>query len=118
VRAFIEAARALGSTLGFIPCIPIVIDRESAELLLSFTTLVLPPGYLEGILAAGDRPDGVRTAGIAAAVELGRGFLGIDGVVGVNLSGGSTPDRAVEFATALAEIGVGIRESPQDGGGS
>ncbi|CAN5389986.1 methylenetetrahydrofolate reductase [soil metagenome] len=107
VRAFIEATRALGSTLGFIPCIPIVIDRASAELLQSFTTLVLPPGYLDGILA-GDTPAAVRAAGIAAAVELGRGFLGIEGVVGVNLSGGSTPDRAVEFATALAEIGAGL----------
>ena len=105
VRVFIDSARALGSTLGFIPCIPIVIDRESAELLRSFTTLVLPSGYLDGILAAGDTPADVRAAGIAAAVELGRGFLGIDGVVGVNLSGGSTPDRAVEFARALAEIG-------------
>jgi len=109
VRAFIEAARALGSRMGFIPCIPIVIDRESAELLMSFTTLVLPDGYLDGILSASDLPGDVRAAGIAAAVELGRGFLGIDGVVGVNLSGGSTPDRAVEFATALAEIGRGLR---------
>jgi 5,10-methylenetetrahydrofolate reductase len=124
VRAFIEAARALGSTLGFIPCIPIVIDRESAELLQSFTTLVLPPGYLEGILAP-DTPAEVRAAGISAAVELGRGFLGIDGVVGVNLSGGSTPDRAVEFAMALAEIGralapsrTGFRLDPDEGGES
>ncbi len=105
VRVFIEAAQALGSGLGFIPCIPIVVDRESAELLQSFTTLVLPPGYLDGILAAND----VREAGIAAAVSLGRGFLAIDGVVGVNLSGGSTPDRAVEFARALAEIGSQLR---------
>jgi len=117
VRAFIEAARALGSRAGFIPCVPIVIDRESAELLLSFTTLVLPDGYLEGILAAGSE-EGVRAAGIAAAVELARGFLGIDGVVGVNLSGGGTPDRAVEFAQALAEIGRRIRKNLDDGSGS
>jgi 5,10-methylenetetrahydrofolate reductase len=110
VRMFIEAARALGSRLGFIPCIPIVIDRESAELLQSFTTLVLPPGYLDGILAGRTTAE-VRAAGIAAAVELGRGFLGVDGVVGVNLSGGSTPDRAVEFATALAEIGAQLRSN-------
>jgi 5,10-methylenetetrahydrofolate reductase len=105
VRTFIEATRTLGSALGFIPCIPIVIDRESAELLLSFTTLVLPAGYLEEILTASD----VRAAGIAAAVDLGRGFLAIDGVVGVNLSGGSTPDRSVEFAEALAQIGSLLR---------
>lgn len=109
VRAFIEAARALGSTLGFIPCIPIVVDRGSAELLRSFTTLVLPPGYLDGILAAEGTAGGVRAAGIAAAVELGRGFLGIDGVVGVNLSGGPGPGGELDFARALAEIGTGIR---------
>lgn len=111
VRSFIEAARALGSTMGFIPCIPVVIDRGSAELLQSFTTLVLPPGYLDGILAAAD----ARAAGIAAAVELGREFLGIDGVVGVNLSGGAGPGRALEFAEALAEIGRRIRNDGDDG---
>lgn len=104
VAAFVAAAQGLGVTLGFIPCIPIVIDRASAELLRSFTTLVLPPGYLEGILAAPD----AREAGIAAAVSLGREFLEIDGVVGVNLSGGAGPDRAVEFAEALAEIGASL----------
>lgn len=105
VAEFIAAARALGVTLGFIPCIPVVVDRDSAELLASFTTLVLPPGYLEGILAASD----VRAAGIEAAVALGRQLLEIDGVVGVNLSGGSGPDRALEFAGALAEVGGALR---------
>ncbi len=107
VRTFIGAARALGSRLGFIPCIPVVIDRGSAELLLSFTTLVLPPGYLEGILASDD----VFEAGAAAAVALGRGFLAIDGVVGVNLSGGGGPGRALEFAEALARIGRELQPS-------
>lgn len=110
VRAFIEAARALGSTVGFIPCIPIVVDRESAELLKSFTTLVLPEGYLEGILAA-ETPDAVRAAGIAAAVALGEGFLALDGVVGVNLSGGAGPGGELAFAQVLAEIGRQLRTS-------
>lgn len=107
VRAFVDAARALGVTLGFIPCIPIVVDRESAELLTTFTTLVLPPGYLEGILAAPD----VRAAGIEAAVALGRGFLALEGVVGVNLSGGAGPGGELAFAEALAEIGSFLRSS-------
>jgi 5,10-methylenetetrahydrofolate reductase len=112
VRAFIEAARALGATVGFVPCIPIVVDRESAELLQTFTTLVLPPGYLDGILAAGDgRAADVRAAGIAAAVSLGKGFLGIDGVVGVNLSGGAGPGGELAFAQVLAEIGQQLRTS-------
>lgn len=100
VASFIAEARTLGSTMGFIPCIPVVLDRASAELLATFTTLVLPPGYLDGILAAADP----REAGIAAAVELGRGFLALDGVVGVNLSGGTGPGRELEFARGLAEI--------------
>lgn len=100
VAAFLAEARALGVTVGFIPCIPVVLDHASAELLRSFTTLVLPPGFLERILAAPDP----RAEGIAAAVELGRGFLALDGVVGVNLSGGTGPGGELEFARALAEI--------------
>jgi hypothetical protein len=87
--------------MAFIPCIPIVVDRESAALLRSFTTLVLPEGYLDGILGASDP----FAAGVAAAVELGRAFLEIDGVVGVNLSGGAGPGREAWFADALATIG-------------
>jgi 5,10-methylenetetrahydrofolate reductase len=100
VATFIAEAHALGSKLGFIPCIPIVLDHDSAELLKSFTTLVLPPGYLDRILAAADP----RAEGIAAAVELGRGFQAIPGVVGVNLSGGTGFGGELEFARALAEI--------------
>ena len=100
VATFIREAQALGSKLGFIPCIPIVLDHDSAELLKSFTTLVLPPGYLDRILAAADP----RAEGIAAAVELGRGFQAIPGVVGVNLSGGTQAGGELEFARALAEI--------------
>ncbi len=110
VREFIAAAQALGVTVGFIPCIPIIADRESAELLKSFTTLVLPEGYLEGILAA-ESPDAVRAAGIAAAVALGEGFLALDGVVGVNLSGGTGPEHALAFAEVLAEVGSLLRRN-------
>jgi 5,10-methylenetetrahydrofolate reductase len=101
VAAFIAAARALGSRVGFIPCIPIVLDEGSANLLRSFTTLVLPPGYLEGILAAAD----VREAGIEAAVALSMAMLEIDGVVGVDLSGGAAPGDELDYARAVAEIG-------------
>lgn len=105
VATFIAESQALGSKLGFIPCIPIVLDRDSAELLKSFTTLVLPPGYLDRILAAADP----RAEGIAAAVELGRGFQQLPGVVGVNLSGGTQQGGELEFARALAEIGEALR---------
>lgn len=105
VADFVARAQDLGAAMGFIPCIPIVVDRESAELLRSFTTLVLPDGYLERILAAEDP----FTEGIETAVELGREFLAIDGVVGVNLSGGAGPGREAWFAEALAEIGGRLR---------
>jgi hypothetical protein len=80
--------------------VPIVVDRESAELLRSFTTLVLPEGYLDRILAARDP----FAEGIAAAVELARELLQIDGVRGINLSGGTGPGREAWFAEALARI--------------
>lgn len=110
------AARAGGGTgagggaggLGFVACVPVVVDRGSAELLKTFTTLVLPEGYLDRILGARD----VYAEGIAAAVELSQGLLDVEGVVGVNLSGGPERGRQVAFAEALAEIsdGVGVRE--------
>lgn len=101
VAEFIAAARSLGSGVGFIPCIPIVLDEGSANLLRSFTTLVLPPGYLDGILAARDR----REAGIEAAVALSVAMLAIDGVVGVDLSGGAAPGDELAYARDVAEIG-------------
>lgn len=101
VRRFIEAARARGSRAGFIPCLPVVLDAGSAALLRSFTTLVLPPGYVDGILAGRD----VRAAGIAAAVELGRALLQVEGVVGIDLSGGAAPGEERAYARAVAEIG-------------
>ena len=90
--------------MGFVPCIPIVLDRGSAELIESFPGLVLPDGYLDSILSAGDP----RAAGIAAAIELGHRFLAVPGVVGVNLSGGSVAGRETAFAEGLAAIGTGL----------
>ena len=100
VAEFVARAQDLGARMAFIPCIPIVVDRESAELLRTFTTLVLPGGYLERILAARDP----FTEGIAAAVELSHEMLAIEGVAGVNLSGGAGPGREAWFAEALATI--------------
>jgi 5,10-methylenetetrahydrofolate reductase len=102
VARFIAEARAVGVGMDFIPCISVVVDRGSAELLRSFTSLALPVGYLDNILAAADP----RAAGIAAAVDLGHAFLDLDGVVGVNLSGGPGREAGddVAYAQALGEI--------------
>lgn len=105
VRDFVAAAQDLGAELAYIPCIPIVVDRGSAELLRTFTTLVLPDGYLDRILGASD----VFAEGIAAAVELSREMLAIDGVRGVDLSGGAAPGREAWFAEALATIGAELQ---------
>ncbi|RFA14883.1 hypothetical protein B7R21_05505 [Subtercola boreus] len=98
---------AAGAGLRYIACVPVVIDRGSAELLKTFTTLVLPDGYLDRILGARD----VYAEGIAAAIELSRGLLAVEGMVGVNLSGGPERGREVFFAEALASIsdGLGLR---------
>lgn len=104
VAAFIAASRSVGVTLGFVPCVPVILDERSAGLLRSFTTLVLPPGYVESILAAPDP----RAAGIAAAVELSLRLLDLHGVVGVDLSGGPAPGDELAYAESVAEIGARI----------
>ena len=96
----LDAVQQLGTAIMFIACVPIVIDHESAALLRTFTTLVLPEGYLDRILAARDP----FTEGISAAVELGREMLQIHGVRGINLSGGTGPGREAWFSEALARI--------------
>jgi len=101
VRDFIAAVHGRGSRPWFLPCVPIVVDRASAELLASFTGFVLPEGYLARILAAADP----AAEGIQAAVELSEELLRLPGVAGVNLSGGGGPGQEVPFARALAEIG-------------
>jgi 5,10-methylenetetrahydrofolate reductase len=106
VAEFVARARDLGVTMAFVPCIPVVIDVESAALLRTFTTLVLPEGYLDRILGAADPFE----EGISAAVELAHAFLALDGVAGVNLSGGTGPGREAWFAEALARIGKLVLE--------
>jgi 5,10-methylenetetrahydrofolate reductase len=105
VRDFIDAFHQLGAMMAFIPCVPVVVDRESAALLQSFTTLVLPDGFLARILAAADP----FTEGIAAAAELSRELLQLEGVRGVNLSGGTAPGREAWFVEALATISSELR---------
>ena len=100
VARFVSQARAAGSRLRFIACVPVVLDRASAALLASFPGISLPEGYVEGIKAS-DHP---RRAGIDAAVELSERMLEIDGVAGVDLSGGPGPGQEFAFAEALAEI--------------
>lgn len=101
VRRFIDE---VGDGIRFIPCVPVVVDEASADLLESFTTLVLPDGFLGRIRGARD----TRAEGIALAVALAEEMLALPGVVGVNLSGGR--EGAEEsFAEALAEVARRLR---------
>jgi 5,10-methylenetetrahydrofolate reductase len=105
VAEFVSAVRSLGVDPWFIACVPVVVDRVSAELLASFPSMVLPPGYLDRILGARHS----REAGIDATVELAEEMLAVPGVAGVNLSGGGAPGEELAFAADLAEIGVRLR---------
>lgn len=107
VRAFVTAARAAGADVPFVACVPVVLDLASAKVLRSFTGLVLPPGYVDGILSAADP----FKAGVAAAVDLAVSLLEVPGVRGVNLSGAPGPGGMApeNLARALAGISRAIR---------
>ena len=78
---------------------------RQARLLAAFPGLVLPPGFLAGIL---DAPD-PAVAGIDAAVRLAEELLDVPGVRGVDL--GAVPVKGEEDATcrALATVGRALR---------
>jgi hypothetical protein len=84
------------------------VDREGAELLASFHAATLPTGYVDRLLAARD----VRTEGIRLAISYGASLLGVPGVGGVVIAGGSRPGDELDYARALAEVAADL------GGGS
>ncbi len=104
VRRFVRSAQDAGSELRFIACVPVVFDVESASALDAFPGLVLPAGFMQGIAGAADP----RRAGIDAAIALAEELLEIDGVDGIDLSGGSGPGGELAFAEAVAEVADGI----------
>ncbi|WP_281885034.1 methylenetetrahydrofolate reductase [Agromyces rhizosphaerae] len=104
VRRFVRAARDAGSELRFIACVPAVFDVESASELDSFPGLVLPAGFMQRIAGARDP----RRAGIDSAIALAEELLEVDGVDGVDLSGGSGPGGELAYAEAVAEVADGI----------
>lgn len=101
VRRFIDEA---GDGIRYIPCVPVVVDHASADLLESFTTLVLPADLIDRVRSASDP----RAEGIALAVALAEEMLALPGVVGVNLSGGREGNEE-SFAEALAEVARRLR---------
>ena len=80
-RAPVAEFVAAGPDIPYIACVPVVLGPAQARLLAAFPGLVLPPGFLDGIL---DAPD-PAVAGIDAAVRLAEELLDVPGVRGVDL---------------------------------
>ncbi|MFT4230007.1 MAG: methylenetetrahydrofolate reductase C-terminal domain-containing protein [Microbacterium sp.] len=108
VAAFVASCRAAGATVPVLPGIPLVVDRDGAQLLASFHAAKLPTGYLERLFAARD----VRAEGIRLAIDYGRQLLAVDGVGGVVVAGGARLGAEVEYARDLATVAAEL------GGGS
>jgi len=104
-RAPVAEFVAAGPEIPYIACVPVVLGPAQARLLAAFPGLVLPPGFLAGIL---DAPD-PAAAGIDAAVRLAQELLEVPGVRGVDL--GAVPVKGEEAATcrALATVGRALR---------
>ncbi len=100
-RAPVAEFVAAGPDIPYIACVPVVLGPAQARLLTAFPGLVLPPGFLDGIL---DAPD-PAVAGIDAAVRLAEELLDVPGVRGIDL--GAVPVKGLEDATtrALATVG-------------
>ncbi|MGF7235152.1 MAG: methylenetetrahydrofolate reductase C-terminal domain-containing protein [Frankia sp.] len=96
----VAGLRATGFGGLVLVCVPVVTNAASAEVIRSFAGARLPRGYLERIERAPDP----ATAGVEASVELTRAMLGVAGVDGVNLSGGTHPGEELEAARAMADI--------------
>ena len=80
-RAAVAEFVAAGPDIPYVACVPLVLGPAQARLLAAFPGLVLPPGFLDGILDARD-PVG---RGIDAAVRLAEELLDVPGVRGVDL---------------------------------
>ena len=104
-RSAVAEFVAAGPEIPYIACVPVVLGAAQARLLAAFPGLVLPPGFLAGILDARDPV----VAGIDAAVRLAEELLDVPGVQGVDL--GAVPAKGEEDATcrALATVGRALR---------
>lgn len=97
---FIDQVRGLGCDIPFLPGVPLLVDREGAQVLASFSGSLLPRGYAAGVLEARDP----WAAGIRAAIALGEQFAGLEGVAGVVVAGGARPGGEADYCRALAEV--------------
>lgn len=108
VANFIDGCRIAGATVPVLPGVPLVVDREGAEMLASFHAAKLPTGYIERLFAARD----VRAEGIRLAIDYGSSLLDVPGVGGVVIAGGARLGDEVAYANDLATVARNL------GGGS
>lgn len=107
VDGFLRALEALGAGVRALVCVPLVIDAGSARILTGLDGHAEPPGLVAAVLGADDP----RETGIRAAVRLAERILAVPGVAGVNVSGGATRGRELDYAAAIAETArrIGVR---------
>lgn len=99
VQRYVDAARAAGSALHFVACVPIFTDARSAAVLTRFPGVEVDPDMVREVLHADDPVE----AGIAAAVREAKVLLTSGAVDGVDLSGSGTVGDERGSAEVLAE---------------
>lgn len=99
VQRYVDAARAAGSTMRFVACVPIFTDARSAAVLTGFPGAEIDPALVREVVEADDPVE----AGIAAAVREALVLLASGTVEGVDLSGSGTVGDELGSAEILAE---------------
>lgn len=102
VTRFVADLDALGRVVPLIVCVPLVVSPGGLSRLSTFTALALPEGFVRVIV---DSADPYRE-GVRQAVEFARAVLGINGVIGVNLSavaGAGEEQIVVEAAIRVSQ---------------
>ena len=105
VAAFVSAARAQGLVIPVVASVAVYTDERSAAVLAGLPGLELDAATVAGVLTADDPV----AAGIDAAVGEAAALLGIDGVMGVNLSGLASGRSTAFAADVQAEVGRRVR---------
>ncbi|MBZ4487006.1 methylenetetrahydrofolate reductase C-terminal domain-containing protein [Microbacterium sp. cx-55] len=100
VAAFVDRCADAGAAVPVFPGVPLVVDRDGAEMLASFHAATLPTGYLDRLFAAED----VRREGIRLAIEYGRSLIEVLGVGGLVVAGGARHGDEAAYARALAVV--------------
>ncbi|MEO7262939.1 MAG: methylenetetrahydrofolate reductase [Jatrophihabitantaceae bacterium] len=105
LAGFVRDCRDAGVGIPLIAGVAVYTDPRSAQVLQNFPGLQLDPEPVARVLAAADPV----AAGIEAAVAEAGQLLGIEGVMGVNLSGLASSRGELYAAEVKAEIGRRIR---------